>query len=63
MLELPDVSKRYGDVAAPSDCSFQVHPGRLTGFVGPNGAGKTNGPHRNSRGWRRVKPPAARGAG
>lgn len=41
MLELTDVSKRYGDVSALSDCSFQVHPGRLTGFVGPNGAGKT----------------------
>ena len=41
MLELTDVSKRYGDVAALSHCSFQVRPGRLTGFVGPNGAGKT----------------------
>ena len=35
------VSKRYGHVAALSECSFDVHPGRLTGFVGPNGAGKT----------------------
>ena len=41
MLELTSVSKRYGAVAALSDCSFQVRPGRLTGFVGPNGAGKT----------------------
>jgi len=41
VLELKDVSKRYADVAALSECSFQVHPGRLTGFVGPNGAGKT----------------------
>ncbi len=41
VLELRDVSKRYGDVAALSECSFQVRPGRLTGFVGPNGAGKT----------------------
>jgi ABC-2 type transport system ATP-binding protein len=41
MLELRDVSKRYGDVAALSRCSFEVRPGRLTGFVGPNGAGKT----------------------
>jgi ABC-2 type transport system ATP-binding protein len=41
VLELKDVSKRYGDVAALSLCSFQVRPGRLTGFVGPNGAGKT----------------------
>jgi ABC-2 type transport system ATP-binding protein len=35
------VSKRYGEVAALSRCSFRVRPGRLTGFVGPNGAGKT----------------------
>ena len=41
MLELAGVSKRYGAVAALSGCSFEVRPGRLTGFVGPNGAGKT----------------------
>jgi ABC-2 type transport system ATP-binding protein len=41
VLELRDVSKSYGDVTALSGCSFQVRPGRLTGFVGPNGAGKT----------------------
>jgi ABC-2 type transport system ATP-binding protein len=41
MLELSQVSRWYGDVAALADCSFQVRPGRLTGFVGPNGAGKT----------------------
>ena len=41
MLELARVSKRYGAVAALSECSFAVRPGRLTGFVGPNGAGKT----------------------
>jgi ABC-2 type transport system ATP-binding protein len=41
VLELRDVSKRYGDVSALSGCTFQVRPGRLTGFVGPNGAGKT----------------------
>ena len=41
MLTLTDVSKRYGDVAALGTCTFQVRPGRLTGFLGPNGAGKT----------------------
>jgi ABC-2 type transport system ATP-binding protein len=41
MLELWDVSKRYGAVAALANCTFRVCPGRLTGFVGPNGAGKT----------------------
>jgi ABC-2 type transport system ATP-binding protein len=41
VLELCDVSKRYGDVSALARCTFRVHPCRLTGFVGPNGAGKT----------------------
>ena len=41
MLELIGVSKRYGEVEALAGCTFQVRPGRLTGFVGPNGAGKT----------------------
>ena len=41
MLALCAVSKRYDGVPALAHCSFQVRPGRLTGFVGPNGAGKT----------------------
>jgi ABC-2 type transport system ATP-binding protein len=41
MLELSGLSKRYGHVASLVKCTFQVRPGRLTGFVGPNGAGKT----------------------
>ena len=41
MLDLCDISKRYGDLSALTSCTFQVRPGRLTGFVGPNGAGKT----------------------
>ena len=41
MLELVDVSKRFGGADALTACSFVVRPGRLTGFVGPNGAGKT----------------------
>ncbi|HZC99698.1 MAG TPA: ATP-binding cassette domain-containing protein [Actinomycetes bacterium] len=35
------LSKRYGDQVALDECSFEVVPGRLTGFLGPNGAGKT----------------------
>ncbi|GAA1058170.1 ABC transporter ATP-binding protein [Agromyces luteolus] len=41
MLELSNLSKRYGDRLALDDVSFTVGAGRLTGFVGGNGAGKT----------------------
>jgi ABC-2 type transport system ATP-binding protein len=41
MLELRGISKSYGDRRALDDVSFEVRPGRLTGFVGGNGAGKT----------------------
>jgi ABC-2 type transport system ATP-binding protein len=40
-LEIDRVSKRYGDVVALQDMSFEVRPGELFGFVGSNGAGKT----------------------
>jgi len=35
------LAKRFGDVQAVSDVSFQVRQGELFGFLGPNGAGKT----------------------
>ena len=35
------VTKRFGDVVAVNDLSFDVHPGIVTGFLGPNGAGKS----------------------
>jgi ABC-2 type transport system ATP-binding protein len=41
MLEIRDLSKRYGAVVALDHASFAVRPGRLVGFLGPNGAGKT----------------------
>jgi ABC-2 type transport system ATP-binding protein len=41
VLEIDQVSKRYGDVVALDRLSFQVRPGELFGFVGSNGAGKT----------------------
>jgi len=41
MIELKDLSKRYGDTLAVDGLSFTVAPGRVTGFLGPNGAGKS----------------------
>jgi len=33
--------KRYGNIVAVDDLSFEVEPGEFFGFLGPNGAGKT----------------------
>ena len=41
MLEIQDLSKRYGPVVALDGATFTAQPGRLLGFLGPNGAGKT----------------------
>lgn len=40
-LEVDRISKRYGDVVALQEMTFEVRPGELFGFVGSNGAGKT----------------------
>ncbi len=41
MLEVHELTKRYGDVTAVDSISFTVQPGIVTGFLGPNGAGKS----------------------
>jgi ABC-2 type transport system ATP-binding protein len=41
MLNVDHLTKRYGTVTAVDGLSFEVGPGRVTGFLGPNGAGKT----------------------
>ena len=41
MISVEGVTKRYGDVTAVDDLSFEVDRGEVVGFLGPNGAGKT----------------------
>jgi ABC-2 type transport system ATP-binding protein len=40
-IEAQGLSRRFGDVQALDDVSFEVRPGELFGFIGPDGAGKT----------------------
>ena len=41
MIEVHNLSKRYGNKIALNDVSFTVNEGDILGFLGPNGAGKT----------------------
>ncbi|MGY1695051.1 ABC transporter ATP-binding protein [Geodermatophilus sp. SYSU D00814] len=41
MITVRGLTKRYGRVLAVDDLSFDVEPGKVTGFLGPNGAGKS----------------------
>ncbi len=41
MIEVTNVTKRYGDKVAVRDLTFEVRPGVVTGFLGPNGSGKS----------------------
>jgi ABC-2 type transport system ATP-binding protein len=39
-IEVRHLGKRFGPVTAVDDASFEVAPGRVTGFLGPNGAAR-----------------------
>ena len=41
VIEVDELTKRYGPTTAVRELSFTVRPGHVTGFLGPNGAGKT----------------------
>jgi ABC-2 type transport system ATP-binding protein len=41
MIEVQNLTKKYGSVTAVDNISFVARPGQVTGFLGPNGAGKT----------------------
>ncbi len=41
MITVRGLTKRYGSVLAVDDLTFDVEPGKVTGFLGPNGAGKS----------------------
>ena len=41
MIDVVDLSKRFGKTQAVAGLSFRVEPGTITGFLGPNGAGKS----------------------
>ncbi|WP_329256020.1 ABC transporter ATP-binding protein [Actinoallomurus sp. NBC_01490] len=41
MIEVSELTKRYGPKAAVNGLTFTVRPGHVTGFLGPNGAGKS----------------------
>ncbi|MGA7326710.1 MAG: ABC transporter ATP-binding protein [Rhodomicrobium sp.] len=56
LLEVSDVSKRFGGLQAVSGVSFTLNKGEILGLIGPNGAGKStlfnliNGVHRPDTG-------------
>lgn len=41
ILEVKNITKRFGSRVIVSNLNFEVNPGEIVGFLGPNGAGKT----------------------
>ena len=41
ILQIDNLSKYFGGLAAVSNCSLKIRKGTITGIIGPNGSGKT----------------------
>jgi ABC-2 type transport system ATP-binding protein len=41
MIQVDNLTKRYGKKIAVDNLTFTVQPGTVTGFLGPNGSGKS----------------------
>ena len=41
ILQIDNLSKYFGGLAAVSNCSLKIKKGTITGIIGPNGSGKT----------------------
>ena len=41
ILQIKNLSKYFGGLAAVSNCSLEIKKGSITGIIGPNGSGKT----------------------
>ena len=45
ILEINNLSKYFGGLAAVSECSLKVKKGTITGIIGPNGSGTVSYTH------------------
>ena len=41
MIEISNLTKKFGSIIAVSNVSFMIEKGEVLGFLGPNGAGKS----------------------
>ena len=41
MIQVENITKKYGSFTAVNDISFEIDEGEIVGFLGPNGAGKS----------------------